>query len=162
MYEKYLETDPEYQRIYMAGVSLTQLIGFKSLMEYCRHTTLIVGDLDTDEMLFFSNTIDQDEKNAIEGNTSRWSDYFKAACEAYISEEYREEAMEFYRADTLRAKYEAGEESGSIEYPCPLEAGVMWIRGCYQVVRNEETGHLEGTVVLIDATRLHTLRSLAE
>lgn len=153
-YKTFKAVDEMDRRIYMAGLSLTQLVGFKSAREFCKHTTLLVADIDTDEMLFFSNTIDQDEKHALEGNTTRYSSYFAATIPAYVHPDHQAEAEAFFDARHLRSSFNRGQMTDSLEYPCVLEDGLMHLRACYSLEQSEDDGHVLATIVLIDITRL--------
>lgn len=162
MYKKFKAVDERDRRIYMAGLSLTQLIGYETARQFCMNTVLAIGDIDTDEMLFFSNSIDRDVKNVEEGNTLKYSTYFYAAVDGYVHEKYREDARWFFDPEHLRDSYDSGLMSESIEYPCivpdPLDPSapgdITWIRACYELELNEENDHLVATVALIDITHI--------
>lgn len=153
MYKKFKPVNERDKRIYMAGLSLSQLIGFRTAREFCMNTVLAVGDVDTDEMLFFSNSIDRDVKNVQENHIDRFTDYFDAAVNGYVREDHIAAAAEFFSLKHLRDSYESGLMSESLEYPCVVEDDTVWIRACYELEQGED-GHLQATVALIDITRL--------
>ena len=154
-YRTYKVEGERDRRIFMAGLSFIDMMGFKTLHEFATYTTLIVGDLDTDKMLFFSNTIDRDEKNALPGNTDTLSAYFGNTIEAYVAPDHQQRAHAFFDAMRLREGFERAKVTEAIEYPCELEDGVMWIRACYYLEQDEGNGHLIFTGILINVTSLH-------
>ncbi len=143
------------RRIFMAGLAFMQYAGFKTPREFCARTTLMMGDVDTDRMLLFRNTIDRDEKDALQGNTSTLSDYFDATIPAYVHPDHQERARRFFSLEHLRDSYERGRMTETLEYPCILDDGTMWIRACYFLEQDEDGGDVVVTIVLIDITGLH-------
>ena len=155
MYKRFTQIDGREKRIYMAGLSFSQLMGYRSAREYCMNTVLAVFDVDTDQMLLFSNSIDRDIEHVERDNTDTFHNYIVKSVDTYVDEAYKEAAHEFFSQAHLRKSFERGLMCESIEYPCHVGDDTVWIRACYELEQDEESGRLVATVVLIDITHLH-------
>ncbi len=154
MYKRFKQIDEREKRIYMAGLSFSQILGYRTAREYCMNTVLAIFDVETDEMLFFSNSIDRDIEHVERDNTERFHDYIVKSVDTYVDDEYREAAHEFFSQEHMRKSFERGLMCESIEYPCHVLDDIVRIRACYELEQDEKTGRLVGTVVLIDITHL--------
>ncbi|MBQ9042229.1 MAG: hypothetical protein IJ111_05370 [Eggerthellaceae bacterium] len=154
MYKRFKQIDERDKRIYMAGLSFSQILGYRTAREYCMNTVLAIFDVDTDEMLFFSNSIDRDIEHVERNNTELFHGYIDKSIDTYVEEDHREAAHTFFSQEHLRKSFERGLMCESIEYPCRVADDVVWIRACYELEQDEKTGRLIGNVVLIDITHL--------
>ena len=145
-------------RLYMAGASLTRFIGFESLDEFVANTVIAVGDIETDEMVFFSNSIDRDVKHLEVDHTEFFSDYFQHTVEGYVYPEYRPQVDLFFSNKHLRHCFEQGNYNDSLSYPCSVLDDTVYIRASFELELDDESGHIFATVVLIDVTRFHSER----
>ena len=155
MYKRFTQIDGREKRIYMAGVSFLQMMGYKSAREYCKNTVLAIFDVDTDEMLFFSNSIDRDVEHVERNNTEKFHSYIDKSVDTYVDEGYREQAHAFFSKEHLQKSFQRGLMSESIEYPCHVVDDTVWIRACYDLEQDEDSGRLVATIVLIDVSHLH-------
>lgn len=151
MYKKFKAVDERDRLLYMAGLSLTQLIGYKTARQYCMNTVLAIGDIETDEMLFFNNSIDKDVLDIQQGHHERFEDYFQCAIDAYVKDEFKEAVLRFFDRKRLRSMFECGCMSESMEYPCSAAGDTVWIRACYEL-EQADNAHVVASVVLIDIT----------
>lgn len=145
-------------RLYMAGTSLTRFIGFESLDDFVHNTVIAVGDIETDRMVFFSNSIGRDVKHLEVDHTQRFSDYFQHSVEGYVLPEYKPQADLFFSNTHLKHCYEQGNYNDSFSYPCSVLDDTVYIRASFELEKDEESGHIFATVVLIDVTRFHSER----
>ena len=155
MYKRFTQIDGREKRIYMAGLAFSQVMGYKTAHEYCKNTVLAIFDVDTDEMLFFSNSIDRDIEHIERDNTERFHSYIDKSVDTYVDDEYRQTVHEFFSQAHLRKSFHRGLMCESIEYPCHVGEDVVWIRACYELEQDEDSGRLVATVVLIDVSHLH-------
>lgn len=160
MYKRFKAIDERNKRMYMAGLSLAQMAGFKSVREFCSHTVLLIADIDLDEILYFSNSIGHDTAQVDGYNGSKYTGYTTDAVAAYVDDEYKEGVARFLSIENLRESFERGLMSDSMEYLCHTDGIDMWIRACFELEQIKED-HVQVTVILIDVSRLHEGEALA-
>ncbi|MBQ9003043.1 MAG: hypothetical protein IJ087_14415 [Eggerthellaceae bacterium] len=154
MYKRFTQIDWREKRIYMAGLSFLQMMGYKTAREYCENTVLAIFDVNTDEILFFSNSIDRDLEHVMRDDIDKYHSYIDKSIDTYVDEEFRHAAHEFFSQAHLRESFNCGLMCESIEYPCHVGKDLIWIRACYELEQDEDSGRLVATVVLIDVSRM--------
>ena len=156
--------DAMNRRVYMAGLSLAQFIGYENTEDFCRHTVLIVGDISADRILHFSGADcgagevafgpgDAGAEASPGGKAPlKWSAYWAAAVKRYVPAEYRPQVERFFSCRYMKNLYERGGRQDSLEHPCIIGDGQRWVRTTYQL-EPTETGHIQATTAVIDISR---------
>ena len=147
--------DEVNRRVYMAGLSLAQFIGYESTMDFCGHTVLIVADINADEILYFSTAdcgAGKIAENAAGALPQKWSAYWQAAVSSYVPAEYQPQVERFYSGRYIMNLYARGGRLDSMEYPCIVGGKTHWVRTTYQL-EPMETGHIQATAAVIDISR---------
>lgn len=163
--------DSMNRRVYMAGLSLAQFIGYENTEDFCRHTVLIVGDITADRILHFSSAdcgagevafspggagAAPDAAGTADGSNAasrlKWSAYWAAAVKKYVPSEYQPQVERFFSCRYMKNLYERGGRQDSLEHPCIIGDSQRWVRTTYQL-EPTETGHIQATAAVIDISR---------
>lgn len=142
------------RRVYMAGLSFSQMAGFKSARDLCANTLLFAADIDTDTIVSYDDFINLDTEQVKSAAGDSFSAFWQNAVDVYVDESVKDVVRGFLSPASLRNSFERGRMSDCIEYPCIVAGDTLWIRACYELGQNEE-GHVCVQVLLVNMTLYH-------
>ena len=142
------------RRVYMAGLSFSQMAGFKSARDLCANTLLFAADIDTDTIVLYDDSINLDTEQVKSAAGDSFSAFWQNAVEVYVDESVKDVVRGFLNVSHLRDSFERGRMSECIEYPCIVAGDTLWMRACYELRQNEE-GHVCVQVLLVNMTLYH-------
>lgn len=142
------------RRVYMAGLSFSQMAGFKSARDLCANTLLFAADIDTDTIVFYDDAINLDAEQVKSSVGDSFSAFWQNAVDAYVDDSIKDMVRDFLSTAHLRDSFERGRLSECIEYPCIVAGDTLWMRASYELRQNEE-GHVCVQVLLVNMTLYH-------
>ena len=148
--DRYMSENNE-MRVYMAGLSLTEFIGFSDVDEYCRNTVFQKVDVDSGKLLIHDDPREKELVLRAAAAGESWDEVVRRGIDAYVAPEHKPQTERFFSRRHMRNVYERGGRTASLEFSCVFGEEPIWNRAT--ILLAEEEGSLIAMVILIDISR---------
>ncbi len=138
-------------RTYMASVTLAHAAGFKVDDDAADNMVLVIGDLDLDSLLLFSDPRVDESGHARASHTDRFSVFLHDAIVEQAIGAHRLRVDAFFNLQYMRRSLSQGVRHESLSFDVSINGTTHHLLAGVELERDEKTGHVLATVAFLDA-----------
>ncbi|MDO4537076.1 MAG: diguanylate cyclase [Coriobacteriales bacterium] len=148
-------------RAYMASITLAHIMGFELDSNLVHNMVLVLGDLDTNSLLLFSDPHIDDGGQSYASHTDRFSVFLHDSIVEKAISSHRLRVDAFFNLQYMRHSLGQGIHHDSLSFDLNMKGEVYHILAGMELERDKETGHVLATIAFLNAESLYANDSIA-